>query len=95
MAEKIRLGLCAMEKKTKSKPMKEILSRITKHGEIEVIHFTNDQIQNEPVSAWPKCDAIISFFSGGFPLEKAIGYTKLHPNMVEVNTLVDSRVFGR
>jgi inositol hexakisphosphate/diphosphoinositol-pentakisphosphate kinase len=84
---KIKLGLCAMEKKTGSKPMQEILSRIVKYGEFEVIRFTNDQITNAPVAEWPKCDALISFFSSGFPLEKAIDYVKLHPSTLQVNAL--------
>jgi inositol hexakisphosphate/diphosphoinositol-pentakisphosphate kinase len=76
-----------MEKKTGAKPMREILSRIVKYNEFEVIRFTDDQIKNSPVADWPKCDALISFFSSGFPLEKAIEYTKLHPGVLQVNAL--------
>ncbi len=37
---KIRIGVCAMEKKANSKPMKEILARITSFNEFEVVHFS-------------------------------------------------------
>ena len=47
----------------------------------------NEQLKDEPVSVWPKCDAIISFFSDGFPLEKANEYVAMHPDILEVNTL--------
>ncbi len=40
---KIRIGVCAMDKKARSKPMKEILSRITSFNEFEVIFF-GDQV---------------------------------------------------
>ena len=35
----IRLGVCAMSKKAASKPMREILARITSFSEFEVIFF--------------------------------------------------------
>lgn len=38
------------------------------------------------VEDWPYCDFLISFFSNGFPLDKAIAYTKLH-NPFLVNSL--------
>lgn len=36
---KIRLGVCAMAKKAASKPMREILARITSFSEFETIFF--------------------------------------------------------
>lgn len=36
---KIRIGVCAMDKKATSKPMREIITRITSFNEFEVIIF--------------------------------------------------------
>jgi inositol hexakisphosphate/diphosphoinositol-pentakisphosphate kinase len=49
--------------------------------------FTNQIILEEPVETWPLVDCMISFFSGRFPLDKAIQYTKLHPEVYLVNDL--------
>ncbi len=73
----ITLGVCAMAKKTKSKPMKEILRRLEKFQHIRIIVFEEKVILNQPIESWPTCDALISFYSDGFPLEKAIAYSKL------------------
>ena len=92
---KVKLGVCAMDKKAKSRPMQEILSRLRKftNGEdgselsFQIINFGNNMILDEPVENWPVVDSLISFFSAGFPLEKALEYTKLHPQVRLVNDL--------
>ncbi|XP_055334870.1 inositol hexakisphosphate and diphosphoinositol-pentakisphosphate kinase 2-like isoform X2 [Paramacrobiotus metropolitanus] len=72
------LGVCAMAKKARSKYMTEILSRITQEFEqIKMVIFPENVIMNEPVEKWPTCDALISFYSGHFPLDKAVQYAKL------------------
>ncbi|VUZ57336.1 unnamed protein product [Hymenolepis diminuta] len=73
----ITLGVCAMAKKTKSKPMKEILRRLKKFQHIRVIVFEEKVILNQSIESWPLCDALISFYSEGFPLQKAIAYAEL------------------
>lgn len=73
----ITLGVCAMAKKTKSKPMKEILRRLEKFQHIRIIVFEEKVILNEDIESWPLCDALISFYSDGFPLQKAIAYAEL------------------
>ena len=73
----ITLGVCAMAKKTKSKPMKEILRRLEKFQHIKVIVFEERVILRHPIEVWPLCDALISFYSDGFPLQKAIAYAEL------------------
>ena len=83
---KIIVGVCAMEKKAKSKAMSAILTRLEKFGEFEILVFGDERILREPVEEWPKVDALLSWFSDGFPLAKAEAYAKLHKPFV-VNNL--------
>jgi inositol hexakisphosphate/diphosphoinositol-pentakisphosphate kinase len=79
------VGICAMEKKTSSKPMKTIISRLEafrcagdgEHPEFEVVVFPNETILHAPIEEWPLCDCLCSWFSDGFPLDKAIAYARL------------------
>ncbi|XP_053933275.1 inositol hexakisphosphate and diphosphoinositol-pentakisphosphate kinase 1 isoform X7 [Cuculus canorus] len=73
----IVVGICAMTKKSKSKPMTQILERLCKFEYITVVIMGEDVILNEPVENWPLCDCLISFHSKGFPLDKAVAYAKL------------------
>lgn len=74
---KVVLGVCAMAKKTSAKPMQTILQKLVNMGDIEVRVFTDDEILHAPVEHWPLCDALITFFSEGFPLKKAEAYATL------------------
>ncbi|XP_073686298.1 inositol hexakisphosphate and diphosphoinositol-pentakisphosphate kinase 2 isoform X3 [Garra rufa] len=78
----IVVGICAMSKKSKSKPMKEILERLCLFKYITVVTFEEEVILNEPVENWPLCDCLISFHSKGFPLDKAVAYKKLRSPFV-------------
>ncbi|XP_050955145.1 inositol hexakisphosphate and diphosphoinositol-pentakisphosphate kinase 2 isoform X4 [Labeo rohita] len=82
----IVVGICAMMKKSKSKPMTEILERLCKFEYITVVIFPEEVILNEPVDKWPLCDCLISFHSKGFPLDKAVSYAKLR-NPLLINDL--------
>ncbi|XP_034390169.1 inositol hexakisphosphate and diphosphoinositol-pentakisphosphate kinase 1-like isoform X1 [Cyclopterus lumpus] len=73
----IVVGICAMMKKSNSKPMTEILERLCKFDYINVVIFPEEVILEEPVEKWPLCDCLISFHSKGFPLDKAVEYAKL------------------
>ncbi|XP_067114838.1 inositol hexakisphosphate and diphosphoinositol-pentakisphosphate kinase 2 isoform X6 [Osmerus mordax] len=82
----IVVGICAMSKKSKSKPMKEILERLCLFKYITVVTFEEEVILNESVDNWPLCDCLISFHSKGFPLDKAVAYEKLR-NPFVINDL--------
>ncbi|KAM9317661.1 inositol hexakisphosphate and diphosphoinositol-pentakisphosphate kinase 2 isoform 2-T2 [Pholidichthys leucotaenia] len=82
----IVVGICCMMKKSKSKPMTQILERLCRFEYITVVIFPEDIILNEPVDKWPLCDCLISFHSKGFPLDKAVSYAKLR-NPLLINDL--------
>ena len=93
----VTLGVCAMDKKSRSSAMREILSRIESYGEFEIVIFGDERIVNAPVETWPKVDALISFYSDGFPLQKVEQYVRTHKPFVvnEPNdqwTLLDRRL---
>ena len=74
--DRIRIGICAMDKKARSKPMAEILSRLDEKL-FRVIFFGDQTILHAPVEEWPVCDVLIAFHSKGYPLDKAKQYVKL------------------
>ncbi|XP_078138962.1 inositol hexakisphosphate and diphosphoinositol-pentakisphosphate kinase 1 isoform X2 [Centroberyx gerrardi] len=82
----IVVGICSMMKKSKSKPMTQILERLCKFDYIDVVIFPEEVILEAPVENWPLCDCLISFHSKGFPLDKAVEYAKLR-NPLLINDL--------
>jgi hypothetical protein len=88
---KITLGICAMvgdsaslpflliwvqDKKARSKPMKEIISRFPEDI-FQIIIFGDNCILNQPIESWPVVECLIAFYSNGYPLAKAIEYVDL------------------
>ncbi len=74
---KIKVGVCAMDKKARSKPMLAIMERLTAYGEFEIVPFGDDVILNAPWQEWPLCDCLLSWFSDGFPLKKVCTYNQI------------------
>ncbi|KAJ0180692.1 hypothetical protein K1T71_004096 [Dendrolimus kikuchii] len=93
--KKVVVGVCAMAKKSQSKPMKEILTRLDEFEYIKMLVFPEEVILKKPVEEWPTCDCLISFHSKGFPLDKAIQYEKLRKPYVINNLLMQYDIQDR
>eukprot|EP01111_Echinosteliopsis_oligospora_P005831 TRINITY_DN19544_c0_g1_i1.p1 TRINITY_DN19544_c0_g1~~TRINITY_DN19544_c0_g1_i1.p1 ORF type:complete len:154 (+),score=39.81 TRINITY_DN19544_c0_g1_i1:152-613(+) len=74
---KVVVGVCTLDRKTQTKPMQQIIKSMSAFGEFEMITFGNDTIFNKKVEDWPICDVLISFFTSGFPSQKAEEYCSL------------------
>ncbi|KAJ1962104.1 inositol hexakisphosphate and diphosphoinositol-pentakisphosphate kinase [Dipsacomyces acuminosporus] len=81
------IGICAMDSKSRSKPMTNILNRLVAANQYELVFFGEKTILDEDIEKWPICDFLISFFSKGFPLEKAFQYFRLRKPF-SVNSLI-------
>lgn len=75
----ILLGVAARDRKARSKPMSQILNRILSRPDIncQIVNFGDKVLLDEAPESWPVVDVLISFFSDGFPLDKAIAYADL------------------
>lgn len=85
-----------MDKKVQGKPMRELVKRMEAFGDFVMVEFGDDVLLNKPIEEWPLCDTLIAFYSDGFPLQKAIEYSKMHPRMYLLNDLeVQNQMFDR
>ena len=85
----IVLGVCAMGKKAYCKPMQEMLNNLNVK-EFQIIIFDEKMILEDPVETWPICEALICFFSNGFPQAKAEKYVELRKPFL-INDVVSQR----
>ncbi|KAL5257711.1 hypothetical protein ACHWQZ_G012583 [Mnemiopsis leidyi] len=83
VTKKFKIGICAMENKSRSGPMKQILSRLDAQNFFEIIVFTNQMLFDLSIDEWPRVDCLLAFYSTGFPLDKAIDFAnKYKPFMI-------------
>lgn len=89
------IGVCAMERKVRSSAMVKILDHLRNMGYFEVIIFPEIDILEKRVDEWPRCDFLISFYSVGFPIDKAMEYIKMrkpfHLNNLPMQILLQDR----
>ncbi|OLY84863.1 Inositol hexakisphosphate and diphosphoinositol-pentakisphosphate kinase [Smittium mucronatum] len=89
------VGICAMERKARSRQMQNILDRLAVYGKYKIIVFGDKTILNEDIENWPRCDFLIAFYSTDFPLEKAYEYSKrYHPYLLN-SILLQYLLFDR
>ncbi|KAJ1508925.1 hypothetical protein HMI55_000161 [Coelomomyces lativittatus] len=93
--DRYTIGVCAMGAKSKSKPMTKILNYLSAMGPYIIEIFSEDVILNKAIEDWPVCQFLISFFSGGFPLDKAIQYVELRKPILVNDLKYQKLLFDR
>ena len=84
--------------------MMEILTRIqdfrffaggSSIPEFRVVFFPEETILRKPIEEWPRCEALIAFYSTSFPLRKAQAYASLRRPHVLNNLEKQELLFDR
>ncbi|KAJ3107695.1 hypothetical protein HK100_003533 [Physocladia obscura] len=91
------VGVACMDIKARSKPMRNILTALIRNHGVRVVVFGDKVLLDESINSWPTCHFLISFFSTGFPLDKAIAYVNLRQpfcinNLLMQKVLMDRRL---
>eukprot|EP00052_Salpingoeca_macrocollata_P023444 m.205936 g.205936 ORF g.205936 m.205936 type:complete len:1008 (-) comp22029_c0_seq5:38-3061(-) len=74
----VKVLVIAMAKKASSKPMKIVLECMRSTGLFDVKILDEEMLLHAPLEEWPPAQAIIAFFSKGYPLDKVIAYCNMH-----------------
>jgi len=94
--KKIVLGICALDKKTKSKAMQALLSRIP-DGDFVIEIYGNRRLDHVPVKEWPLCDVLICKRSSDMDMGKVLEFIAMHRPLLindvftQSNCLADRR----
>ena len=72
----IRIGVAAMEKKARSKPMNQIMSRFDPNI-FEFVIFGDETLLEKDIEEWPVVDYLMAWFSTGYPMKKVEAYVNL------------------
>ena len=81
-----------MPKKVNSTHMKNILENFQRFEEFKIIIFTEDIIFKTEIEKWPIVDALIIFYSDGFPFNKGLKYINLRQPFL-INDFEMQKVF--
>ena len=81
-----------MPRKVNNPHMKNILDNFQSFEEFEIIIFTEDIIFKQEIENWPIVDALIIFYSDGFPYNKALKYINLRKPFL-INDFEMQKVF--
>ena len=88
----IKLGICAMPRKVNNPHMRNILDNFQHFEEFKIIIFTEEIIFKTEIEDWPIVDALIIFYSDGFPYNKALKYINLRKPFL-INDFEMQKVF--
>ena len=81
-----------MQKKINSTHMKNILDNFQRFEEFQIIIFTEEIIFRLEIEKWPLVDALIIFYSDGFPFNKGLKYINLRKPFL-INDFEMQKVF--